>query len=325
MRCAIGIDVGGTKCAAGLVSLDDGRVVARCLRPTKAERGGEAVLVDVLEMARSLQADANQLNFRPESIGIGLCELVGVEGQIHSDATIHWMGTPVAGRIEHETRLPVFIDADVRAAARAEAHFGAGRNLRCFLYVTVGTGISSCLVVDRKPFAGARGLTGTFASGKALIASTDGELLSGPPLEQFSSGPALASRFATVRVGFAGAAPEVLALAEAGDPLAGPIVESAGKTLGAAIAQLVNVLDPEAVVIGGGLGLATGRYRHCVESALREYVWSELHRNIRLVSATLGNDAGIVGAALWTGNNASSPRHGEPPAATCPPPKGVGY
>jgi glucokinase len=98
-----------------------------------------------------------------------------------------------------------------------------------------------------------------------------------------------------------------LELSERNDPIARPIVESAGKSLGAAIAQLVNVLDPEAVVIGGGLGLAGGLYRCSVEKALQEYVWSEIHRKIRLVSATLGNDAGIVGAALCLGNSSPSP------------------
>jgi glucokinase len=313
MRCAIGIDVGGTKCAAGLVSLDDGRVIERKLRPTRPERDSEAVLADVIELVRSFQTEAKQLAVSPTSIGVGLCELVGVEGQILSDATIHWMGTPVAGRIEHATGLPVFVDADVRAAARAEAHFGAGRNLRCFLYVTVGTGISSCLVVNRKPFSGARGLTGTFASGNTLVPGEHGKLLWGPPLEQFASGPAIASRFRAASSGLAMAAPEILALAETGDPLAVPIVETAGRALGAASAQLVNALDPEAVVIGGGLGLAGGLFRRCVENALHEFVWSDLHRNIRLVSAKLGNDAGMVGAALST--KAPSP---------CPLPEGEG-
>ena len=77
MRCAIGIDVGGTKCAAGLISLDDGCVVARGLRPTRPERGGEAVLAEVVELAQSLQAEAKRLGIHPTSIGVGLCELVG--------------------------------------------------------------------------------------------------------------------------------------------------------------------------------------------------------------------------------------------------------
>jgi len=83
--------------------------------------------------------------------------------------------------------------------------------------------------------------------------------------------------------------------------LAQPIVVTAGRALGAAIAQLVNVLDPEAVVIGGGLGLAAGLYRRSIEEALRHHVWSDLHRNVALLSASLGNDAGIIGAALGAG------------------------
>jgi glucokinase len=300
MRCAIGIDVGGTKCGAGLISVDDGRVVARALRATRSERGGEAVLADILDLIQSLRADAQRLRAQPASIGIGLCELVNPDGKILSAATIGWMGFPVLARIQVETQLPVILDADVRAAARAEAHFGAGRDLRCFLYVTVGTGISSCLVLNRKPFAGARGLTGTFTSGSGLIAGSDGKLLSGPPLEQFASGPALAARFAATSPGFAGGAPDVLALAETGDPLAQPIVSTAGQALGAAVAHLINVLDPEAVVIGGGLGLAEGLYRDSLEQAMRKHVWSPLHYDVPLLPAKLGNDAGIIGAALAT-------------------------
>jgi glucokinase len=150
-------------------------------------------------------------------------------------------------------------------------------------------------------------LTGTFASGNGLIAGYGGQLLCGPPLEQFASGPALAARFAAERVEFAGTAPDVLALAEAGDPLAQTIVATAGQTLGAAIAHLVNVLDPEAVVIGGGLGLAMGLYRRSLKEALRQYVWSEMHRDVPVLSASLGNDAGMIGAALSAANSARSP------------------
>jgi glucokinase len=297
-RCAIGIDVGGTKCAAGLVSLDDGRIVARELRPTQPERGGEAVLAEVIELAQWCQQEANHLAIRPISVGIGLCELVGLGGGILSDATIRWRDLRARPRIEYATQLPVFIDADVRSAARAEAHFGTGRDLKCFLYVTVGTGISSCLVLNKTPFTGARGLTGTFASGNVLIAGSDGKLVSGPPLEQFASGPALAARLAATSVGFTGTAPDVLALAATCDTFAQPIVQTAGQALGAAIAHLVNVLDPEAVVIGGGLGLAQGLYRNSLEQSMRRHVWSDLHYDVPLLPAKLGNDAGIIGAAL---------------------------
>ncbi len=85
------------------------------------------------------------------------------------------------------------------------------------------------------------------------------------------------------------------------EPHARRIVEWAGSALGAAVAQLVNVLDPEAVVIGGGLGLAGGLYRDSLEKSLREFVWSELHRDVPLVSAELGLEAGVVGVACGAG------------------------
>jgi glucokinase len=200
--------------------------------------------------------------------------------------------------VTRETSLPVVIEADVRAAALGEAELGAGRELRSFVYVTVGTGISACLVHSGFPYTGARGLAGSFASGRLLIGADHGELVAGPPLEQFAGGPALASRLAARDSTFKEAAPEVLALAEAGHPAARAVVDSASGALGAAIAQLVNTLDPEAVVIGGGLGLAGGRYRAKLEESLRDHIYSDCHRDIPLLDATLGGDAGWIGAAL---------------------------
>jgi glucokinase len=268
------------------------------LQPTGPERGGEAVLADVIELVHSLRREGKELGVPPEAIGLDVAELVGTTGNVLSAATIQWSGIPIGERLSASAGLPVFVDADVRAAARGEAHFGAGAGLRSFLYVTVGTGISAALVIDGVPYAGARGLTGTFASSSNLIADHDGKLVSGPPLEEFAAGPALAERMAAAREGFVGAAPDVLALAEGGGTVAKSIVASAAHALGAAIAQLVNVLDPEAVVIGGGLGLAGGLYRESLEQALREHVWSDLHRDIPLFSAKLGNDAGVIGAAI---------------------------
>jgi len=297
-RTAIGIDVGGTKCAVGLVRLADGEVLARRLEPTLPQRGGEAVLSSVLEIAVSLQRESHELACPAAAIGIGVAELVGIDGQILSDATIKWRGTAVNARISAATNLPVTIEADVRAAARAEALYGAGRPFRAFLYITVGTGISACLVVDGTPFVGARGLTGTFASSPGLIPGDAGRLASGPPLEQFAAGPALATRLAAGHAGFSGTALEVLALANSGDVQALDIVNSAGTALGAAIGQLVNVLDPGAVVIGGGLGLAPGPYRVAVDHSMRDHIWSDLHRDLPLLDAAMGTDAGLIGAAL---------------------------
>lgn len=281
---AIGIDVGGTKIAAGVVTLPDGRVLARRLQRTEPGRGGDAVLADVIAIAAALRDE-----FTATAVGVGVAELVDYEGRVVSGATIRWEGIPVAVRVRTATGLPTCVDADVRAAARAEARLGAGRGLGDFVYVTVGTGISCALVLDGEPYRGARGLTGTFASSPTV---------SDPPLEQFASGPAFAARLSAVRPSFDGSAVDVVALAEAGDRAARDIVTTAGRALGAAVAQLVNTLDPAAVVLGGGLGLAAGLYHASIEIALREHIWSDMHRDLPLLSATLGADAGWIGAAL---------------------------
>jgi glucokinase len=294
----IGIDVGGTKCAGGILALSEGRVLTRRRQPTGTERGGEAVLADAIRLVQSLKDEASQEGHTPVAVGLGVAELVNADGSIVSAATIPWQGIPVAASIHSATGLRTTIDADVRAAARAEARLGAGRGLSDFVYVTVGTGISSALVIAGSPYAGARGLTGTFASGRSLIPSDTGDLLSGMSLEHFAGGPALAARLAQARHGFSGTGADVVALAEEGDAPARSIVASAGRALGAAVAGLVNTLDPAAVVLGGGLGLAGGLYHQSLQAALREFIWSEQHRDLPLLAASLGPDAGWIGAAL---------------------------
>ena len=302
----IGVDVGGTKCAAGLVRIADGAVVARLQEPTRPEQGGAALLATVVEMTKELLGEAAKLDVVVAGVGVGVAELVDPGGRIVSGATIAWEGVAVDEEIARLTGLPVCIDADVRAAARAEACFGAGRDFRHFLYVTVGTGISSSLVIHRVPYTGARGLTGTIASTGGTIPADDGTLATGPPLEQFASGPAIAARLTSMRSEFRGAGPEVLALAERGNLLAAEILWSAGTALGAAIGQLVNALDPEAVVIGGGLGLVEGAYRRAIDEAMRRHIWSDRHRDLPLLSAATGPDAGIIGAALAAASLASA-------------------
>jgi glucokinase len=297
-KCAIGTDVGGTKCAAGLVAFPEGRIIARRVQPTEPDRGGEAVLDDVVALVRSLQQEAAAAKLQPAAVGVGVAELVGINGAILSEATIKWKNVRVADLIQKETGLPVTADADVRAAARAEGRFGAGREFLSYIYVTIGTGISASLVLNGIPYSGARGLTGTFASSRGLIPIEDNNLAAGPPLEGFAAGPALASRFALLRRDFTGDARDVIALAESGDSQARSIVDSAAQAAGAAIAGLVNMLDPEAVIIGGGLGSTEGLYRMSLTKSMRAYIWSDIHRDLPVRSAALGNDAGFIGAAL---------------------------
>jgi glucokinase len=151
-------------------------------------------------------------------------------------------------------------------------------------------------VLDGIPFTGARGGAGTLASGPMPgLAAKRAQTL--PGLESFASGPALVTRY-NVLGGAAASGNEVVEAAHNGDLKAMEIVESAGASMGAVVGSMVNVLDPELVVLGGGLGLADGLYRRTLESAMRRHIWWPEHRDLPLVSAALGADSAIIGAAL---------------------------
>ncbi len=155
----------------------------------------------------------------------------------------------------------------------------------------MGTGISYCLVQDGKPYAGARGNALILASSPLTTTCTACGATLRPVLEEFASGPALAARFGATR------GEDVLAAAATNDQAAIAVVESAGAALGVSVAWLVNVLDPQAIIVGGGLGLAGGRYWDSFVAATREHIWAEGSRDLPILMAALGPDAGLIGAA----------------------------
>lgn len=291
---AIGVDVGGTKIAAGLVRFPEGVVEARLTRPTLPQRGGQAVLHDVEQMVAELAQPARTEGRVVRGVGVGVCEIVSLEGRPVSGQSVDWQHLSVLGRLARWA--PAVLEADVRAAARAEALFGAGKGVRTFLYVSIGTGISCSLVIDGVPFPGARGAAGTMASGPfpVLNGSTEGQM--GLSLEEFASGPALAKRYRAVG-GVAESGREVITAAAAGDERAIGIVATGAVAIGGKIGELVNVLDPSLVVLGGGLGLCEGLFRDSLVASARDHIWWSGHRELPIVSAQTGADAGIIGAA----------------------------
>jgi glucokinase len=296
---AIGLDIGGTKIAAGVVLWPSGEILHRTVVPTKPARGGEAVLKDTLDVARQLNERAQREGIEVAGIGAGVAELVDCDGNVTSSCTIHWRDLPVQQRLSEVA--PAVVESDVRAAALAEALFGAGRGNRLFVYVTVGTGISYCLVQDGRPFKGANGNAITMASSPLTTSCTHCGAKLRPVLEEFASGPAIAKRFAQAKKAEThaerGAAEEVFRAASTGDKTATEILTSAGEALGVSTAFLVNVLDPEMIVVGGGLGLAGGLYWEAFQKACREHIFADNSRGLPIVSAKMGIDAGLIGAA----------------------------
>jgi glucokinase len=254
---ALGIDVGGTKIAAALVDLERGTIHRERRIPTAPQRGSDAVLADCRALVAELREGA-------VAVGLALCELVDRDGRVRSAETVDWRGVDLSDTFDR-------VESDVRVAALAEARFGAAHDEPDFLYVSVGSGISHCLVTPDGPRLGVRGAAiGTGA----------------PLVEQWSSGLALARRTGHE------SAEDALA-----DPEAAEIVEDGACRLGVTLAALVNAVDPGAVIVGGGLGLHDG-YRERVELAMRDEIYDPEARRLPFLPAGLRGDAPVIGAAL---------------------------
>ncbi len=240
MTVALGLDVGGTKIAAARVDVARGAVLADC-----------RALVEVLA-GEDVAA-----------VGLSLCELVDPEGRVRSAETVDWRSADLRATFD-------VVESDVRAAALAEARFGAGRSSPDFLYVSVGSGISHCLMTEGRPRLGVRG--SAIGTGAPLV-------------ERWSSGLALArlSGHATAEEAFA-------------DPAAAAVVEDGARRLGEVLATLVNALDPGAIVVGGGLGLHDG-YRAQVAAAMRSAIYDAAARELPVRPAGLGTSSAVIGAA----------------------------
>ncbi len=265
MTLVAGVDVGGTKIDACIADPFTGDVVARERIPTLPGRPGREAVDDCVALVAKLATNRSL-----SSIGIGLCELVDRAGEITSAFTVDWLGVDIASSFA--ALAPVIVDSDVRAAALAEARFGAGRDVADpWIYVTVGTGISYSLVLEGRPFEGARG--------NAIVVGA-------PPTERLASGLGLARAAGRTR------AEDVL-----DDPACAGIVETGATSLGTALAMLANALDPALIVVGGGLGLER-RYREAAVVTMRDLIEAVATRDVPVVPAGLGDLAGPLGAAI---------------------------
>jgi glucokinase len=168
--------------------------------------------------------------------------------------------------------------------------------------------MSYCLVEDGRPFEGARGYAIHFATMPQWTRCSACGEVHAPVLEKIAAGPGVAAAYAK-RSGRAVSDGEpVRAAAAGGDADAAAVISDAATATGALIGQMINMLDPEAVVIGGGLGLAGGFYGDRLVNAIRQHVFAEDARHLPILAAALGPDAGIIGAALAAAPGEDMPR-----------------
>ena len=292
---AIGVDIGGTKTAIGLIDLDKGNVLRDEIFDTPPPgETGPAYLARIRESVTRLKAGNDVVK-----IGIGICELVDNDGRIVSAHRVKMDAAQLHDAFDDFAA--VVIEADVHAAALAEARFGAGRDLKQWVYVNAGTGISSVLMKGEDCYSGAHGWTVCF--GMSPIDLANGAHGSEPPVIEDRAGAAglvREAREAGLELETAG---ELLSAAQAGDRQAITVLERGGHVLGNAIALLVNMLDPQRVVVGGGLASFDGPYWRALDEAARLAIWHRPAKAVEILKARLKSEAGMIGAALANGRD----------------------
>ncbi len=286
MRHAIGVDIGGTKLRAAAVS-EAGAVLARRMLPTPKTAG--AVIAEIDAMIAALAADLGA------SIGIGVPGRVDARtGKIFSGGFVDLSGFALADRLSNAGQRRVFIDNDANMALVAEARVGAARDLANVVLLTIGTGIGGAImesgrIVRGRATAGQLGHVTVDLNGPSCLCGRRG------CVEATSSGTALGRHIAMAGLD---AATTVDDLLRRGDQTANSVLTLWAGPLRAAIDSLVAALDPECVVLGGGLGAAAC---HALMAFPARSPWYRCD----VVAATLGDDAGVIGAALASLEQAS--------------------
>jgi glucokinase len=307
MQYAIGVDLGGTKTAAGVVS-GDGEVLFSETIPTLNRDGGDAILDATAELISSLIARAQAEGLDVVGVGVGSAGVIdAVRGVVVSatDAILGWAGTELtAGLAARLSLAPEAVQAvnDVHAHALGESWTGSAAGTASSLLVAFGTGVGGSFVLGGHPVLGHRyvgGHVGHFASPYAFHEGQAVPCVCGGAghVEAIASGPAI--REAYVRLGGeepASDARGVFALAGASDPIAIKAVGIAASAAGQAVGGLANILDPEVVVVSGGLSDAGAPWWRPMERALRAELLPAL-LGLPVLPAKLGNAAAMVGAA----------------------------
>jgi glucokinase len=313
MTLTIGVDIGGTKIAAGLVD-EAGHVVRRGRRETPA-LSSTAVVAAIVEVIGELAGSAEAAAGGVAGVGLGAAGFVDESRRVVRFASnLDWREEPLAATVSEAVDLPVVVENDANAAAWGEFRFGAGAEARSLVAVTVGTGVGGGLVLDGGLVRGAHGMAAEIGhmtqvpGGRACGCGRHG------CWEQYASGNALlreARGLAAERRSEAGTllalgdgTPEgvvgrhVTEAARRDDPVALEAFARVGAALGTGIADLVALLDPELVVLGGGVSEAGDLLLAPTRSAFEESLVARAHRPLAdIVLATLGNDAGLVGVA----------------------------
>jgi glucokinase len=314
VRSIIGIDLGGTNIVAGCVREDGNALHGLLSEPTRPEEGADAVVGRIVGLARRSIAEARKEAAGLEIVGIG----IGAPGplDIHKGVVLltpnlGWVNMPLRQRVGAAMELPAALDNDANCAVLGEWWRGAARDTRIALGLTIGTGIGGGIIIDGRLYHGATDLAGEVghttidANGRRCKCGNYG------CIEAYASGPNIALRAVeaiesgaeTDLPGRVGGdlkritAQTVYEAAHEGDDLALEVVRDTAKFLGAAVANLINIFNPEVVVVCGGVTLAGDTLFTPLRREVSRRAFKPAVEACRIVPGELTGSAGVYGAA----------------------------
>jgi glucokinase len=309
---SVGIDIGGTKVAGGVVD-PDGVVVARARRDTPHRSTSPSVVEDtIVDVVAEL---IDEVGDDVVAVGIGAAGFVAADrATVVFAPHLSWRDEPLEANLQRRVPVPISVDNDANAAAWAEWRFGAAQGDSHVVMVNLGTGIGGAMILDGQIMRGRFGIAGEFGHMQVVPGGQRCECGNKGCWEQYASGNALVREARSMMTAGSPMATDLLDLV-GGDPstLTGPMITEAardgdatatellgeiGQWLGIGIANLAAAFDPGIFVIGGGVSAAGDLLLEPARTTFRRHLTGRGYRpQARIVAAALGNEAGLIGAA----------------------------
>lgn len=314
MRYIVGIDIGGTNLVVGCVAEDGSSLLALHSEPTRAEEGSDAVIGRINSMAVQAVAECRREDPASEVIGIG----VGAPGPLNTRTgvvlltpNLGWINMPLRDRIQESVGIPTALDNDANCAVLGEWWQGAARGTRAAIGVTIGTGIGGGLILNGRLFHGVSDCAGEIGHTTIEVNGRRCKCGNYGCLEAYASGPAIARRaIEAIESGYETSLPSyvegrlelitaqtVYDAAHKGDQLALEVVGDTAKFLGAGVANLVNIFNPEVVVVCGGVTDAGDSLFVPLRREITRRAFKPATEVCRVVPGELSGTAGVYGAA----------------------------
>lgn len=309
----IGIDLGGTNIAGGLVT-ESGEILKKLSVPTGRERGSDAVIDDIYRVIEALLHE-NHTGETVRGIGIGIPGIADPHtGEVIVCVNLNWYNVPLKEKLSKHTHLPIFIDNDATVAGVAEFQVAQKGRYRDAVMLTLGTGVGGGILLDGKVVSGFHGIgseLGHTIIGEGLYTCNCGR---NGCLETFASSTAIIHyakhlletmpNASLMRDAVHGdlskiSGEVIFDAAKAGDALANQVVDRLVKYLSIGIMNIISTIDPEIILLGGGISMAGDFLLDKVNEAIEKLKYFKASACARVEIATLRNDAGIIGAAMY--------------------------